>query len=198
MKKFVKLFILSVALFATPAYSQGQNPLASVITMTGLPKDSLILIPPTNLQAFLQNGTDYIHLTWLAPQDSNFTVPVGLLGYNLYRDSVLISFIAIPETEYYDMNLLPDEFIYQVSALYDLSYYGYPGETGESSYDGPVIINTYYLYELPFHEYFYTGNFETNMWVADTINWHIAAQSGNIAPCAEFSSAPFNPIMLSL
>jgi len=190
MKKFIKLFILSVAFIATTVCSRGQNPSASVITIHGLSRDSLILIPPTNLQAVIPLYTNYIHLTWLAPQGNKFSVPDGLLGYNLYRDSVLISFIATPETEYYDLNLLPDEYIYHVSALYDLSSYGYPGETGESPYDGPVIIDTYYAKWLPFDENFNMGLFIVNQWVADTLNWHINAQSSNMTPCAEFSSTP--------
>lgn len=156
-------------------------------------QDTLNLEPPTNLQAVVPPMTDYAHLTWDAPVDSTTgEVPVGLLGYNITRDGEVIASIDHPETEYYDLNLFNPTYTYQLSAVYDLTLYGFPGETGESPFAGPVSVYLGTEFQLPFTEEFTTGMFETNMWTPDgpydDDNWQIAGQYGNPAPCAYFTN----------
>lgn len=156
-------------------------------------QDTLNLLPPTNLQVVVPAMTDYALLTWNAPVDSaTGEVPQGLLGYNIYRDDEVIASIDHPETEYYDLNLINPTYTYQVSAVYDLTLYGFPGETGVSPFAGPVIIYLNTAHELPFTENFTTGLFETNMWTDDgpygDNNWQIAGQTGNPAPGTYFTN----------
>jgi hypothetical protein len=119
------------------------------------------------------------------------SVPSNLLGYNLYRDDVLRVYVQHPQTEYFDLNLAPGTYSYHVTAVYDLTPYGFAGQTGESMIEGPVDVTVTYGYELPFVENFNTGLFETNQWTVDGANWRIAGQVGNPLPSAEFY---FNPV----
>jgi hypothetical protein len=161
-----------------------------IIVMSLSAQDPLNLIPPANLQGENPPQTDYAHLTWEEPVDSiTSTTPAGLLGYNIYRDGEIIGSIDVPALEYFDLNLNLITYIYHISAVYDLTFYGVPGETGESALEGPVEVTLCCLPELPFIENFTTGVFETNQWTAEG-NWQIAGQMGNPAPSAEFGADP--------
>lgn len=156
-------------------------------------QDTLNLLPPVNFQVVSPPLTDYAHLTWVAPVDSTTgELPLGLLGYNIYRDSAVIGSIDHPETEYYDLNLMNPYYTYHVSAVYDLTFYGFPGETGESPLAGPVILYMGTEYFLPFIENFATGVFTSNRWTTDgpigDCNWQIDGQGGNPAPSAYFTN----------
>ncbi len=116
---------------------------------------------------------------------------MGLIGYNLYRDNELAAYVEHPTTEYFDLNLMPATYSYHVTAVYDLTPYGYAGQTAESMIEGPIDVEVYFGYELPFTENFNTGLFETNQWtVTGGDNWRIAGQVGNDAPSAEFYYSP--------
>ena len=114
----------------------------------------------------------------------------NLLGYNIYRDNAKIAYVAKPNLEYFDLNLEPKTYSYHITAVYDLTPYGFAGQTGESMIEGPISVNVIYGYALPFVENFTTGVFETSKWTADQ-NWRIAGQAGNPAPSAEFT---YNPV----
>ncbi len=114
----------------------------------------------------------------------------NLLGYNIYRDDAMVAFVPKPNLEYFDLNLAPATYKYHITGVYDLSMYGFPGQTAESMIEGPINVDVVYGYELPFTETFTTGVFETNQWTVNGNNWHIAGQTGNPAPAAEFSYAP--------
>ena len=117
-------------------------------------------------------------------------VPSNLLGYNIYRDDALTAYVEKPALEYYDLNLAPATYSYHITAVYDLTPYGFAGQTGESMIEGPVEVSIIYGYDLPFVENFNTGLFETNQWTADGANWRIAGQAGNPAPAVEFFYSP--------
>jgi hypothetical protein len=85
----------------------------------GLPE----LDPPTNLEAIV--AVNDVILTWDAP------VTEELLGYNVYRDEVLITPSPITETTYTDLVVPAGTHLYGVSAVYD---------SGESGKAGPVQV----------------------------------------------------------
>ena len=168
-----------------------------------LAQDTLVMLPPQNLQGFSPDQTDYVKLNWEAPA----FVPPAILhrsglsvmdttevltGYNIYRDSILIGTVGSDTLQYFDLEpvfVFPNE--YHVSALYDLTAYGYPGETGESEWEGPVFVTLVSCQcDLPFREEFTTGLFTTNQWEPGEGNWVIAGQEGNPVPCAEFTYSP--------
>ena len=69
-------------------------------------------------------------------------VPDGLIGYNVYRDGMFIAFVSGPDTTwYYDLNLDPDNYEYAVTAKYDLTDYGFPGQFDESMIEGPETVS---------------------------------------------------------
>lgn len=154
-------------------------------------QETPILAPPTNFQGANPPSTDFVVLTWDMPVDAiSGATPEGLMGYNVYRDGEIIAELNYLETMYDDLDLLMISYVYHISAVYDLTGYGFPGETGESELEGPVEVTLCCMNVLPFNEYFLTGLFETNQWETDAENWHIAGQMGNAAPCAEFNSLP--------
>lgn len=119
-------------------------------------------------------------------------VPDNLIGYKLYRDTENITYIPYngeDTTYYWDPGLEPLCYEYDVTAVYDLTPYGFPGDTGESMYEGPKEICVEYGPDLPFVEDWSTGSFETNLWTAGE-NWSINGQTGNPEPGAEFNWDP--------
>jgi hypothetical protein len=154
---------------------------------------SRFLFPPRNISGETPAMTDYCHITWEAPEDPQNpgqAVP-GITGYKIYRNQVFIAYATSDTNEYYDLDLVPVNYSYHVTALYDLTPYGFEGQTGESMIAGPVEVSVIYGYELPFVENFNTGLFETNQWTVEgNNNWRISGQIGNIAPSAEFYFYP--------
>ncbi|MFC2107251.1 carboxypeptidase regulatory-like domain-containing protein [Bacteroidota bacterium] len=120
------------------------------------------------------------------------SVPTNLLGYNLYRDMDVIAYVpytGIDTSHYYDMGLEPFHYQYDVTALYDLEPYGFPGDTGESGFEGSYNAHVMYGYPLPFYESWNTGSFDLNQWTNE-INWKINGQIGQPEPSAEFKFTP--------
>jgi len=118
--------------------------------------------------------------------------PGGLVSYKLYRDADYTTPVAtIPATElqYFDLNLAPATYCYDITAYYDLTSYGYPGLFDESSKEGTACVNVNYGYPVPFMEDWTTGTFSTNQWTTEQ-NWRIAGQMGNPMPSAEFGWDP--------
>ena len=125
-------------------------------------------------------------------------IPDGLLSFNLYRDAEVIANIPYDGEDvdylynYIDNNLMPGEYAYDVSAVYNLADYGFPGETAESGWEGTVLVNVVWGNELPFFEGWDLGTFEFQGWMfnENADNWRIDDQYGNPAPSAEFTWDP--------
>ena len=77
-----------------------------------------------------------------------------------------------------------------MTAVYDLTPYGFPGETGESMEEGPAKVMVDFCYDLEFMETWALGNFDDNNWTDRRANWSINGQTGNPAPAAEFTWDP--------
>lgn len=73
----------------------------------------------------------------------------GFIGYNIYKDGNLHHYIDGNQVvTYREGPLSPGIYNYSVSAKYELSPYGYPGQFGESAHAGPVqaiITDTLYV-----------------------------------------------------
>jgi len=155
---------------------------------------SRFLWPPTNL-----TGTPFennVVLTWdkpLMPGDASYITPPGLLGYNIYRNNSLIVYLPFPDSlSYNDQELEPGTYSYLVSAKYDLTPYGFPGQEDNSSAAGPALVNVSYGLPLPFSEPWDQGSFTYNEWrfTPEQGNWIISMSEGIPPPSAEFSGAP--------
>jgi hypothetical protein len=122
-------------------------------------------------------------------------IPDNFIGYNLYRDADNIAYIPYngeDTTHYFDYELEPLCYAYDVSAVYDLTPYGFPGETGESMWEGTFDVCVEYGWPLPFVEDWNTGSFDPNLW-SHGDNWVVNGQFGNPLPCAEFK---WDPVLL--
>jgi hypothetical protein len=117
--------------------------------------------------------------------------PNDIIGYNIFKygDPVPVTYVTPTVTQFYDLNLSPGTYCYEVSALYDLSQYGFPGQIAESLKAGPACANISYCCMMPYAEDWTTGTFTTNQWSAGQ-NWRIAEQMGNPSPAAEFGWDP--------
>jgi len=111
------------------------------------------------------------------------------LSYNIYRNTQFLINVPKTTTEYWDLNLDQGTYNYQVSALYDLTIPGFPGQVGESILSANAAVNIYCCSLFPFMEDWATGQFDVNMWsVGD--NWIMDSGNGNPLPAAKFTSQP--------
>jgi len=155
---------------------------------------SLFLWPPANLAVTPDEANAF--LTWdkpSMPTDSGNITPPGLLGYNIYRNSSFIIFLPFPDSlSYNDQGLEPGTYYYEVSARYDLTPYGFPGQEDNSPPAGPVMVDIHYGHPLPFFESWDQGNFDYNEWRfrPEQGNWTIAYSKGIPPPSAEFTGNP--------
>jgi len=125
-------------------------------------------------------------------------VPDGLVSFNLYRDGVNIANVpyegqGVDEwVTYVDNNLAPACYLYDVSAVYDLTIFGFPGELGESAWNGTDEVCVVWGFELPFFEGWDNGSFEFQSWSFNdqSENWVINSDIGNPEPSAEFTWDP--------
>ncbi len=123
-------------------------------------------------------------------------VPEGLLSFNVYRDGAIIGTKdyngeGVDDViVYVDNNVMPGTYLYEVSAVYDLAQFGFPGSTGESALDGPDTVTVIWGMDIPFVEDWATGNFDFNNWATDAPNWRINSQVGDDQPSAEFTWDP--------
>jgi hypothetical protein len=147
------------------------------------------LFPPQDLTGIAPD--DAAILTWGPPGTS---VPTNLLGYNVYRDENIIAYLEhIGNWQmqgYVDEFLDPGMYDYSVTGVYDLSPYGFPGESGESMKEGPEEVIVDYCNPLEFIETWDVGGFQPNEWKTGGPNWSINGQAGNPPPVVEFTSEP--------
>ncbi len=120
------------------------------------------------------------------------STPAGLIGYNIYRDAAFIHLNPHQDSiTYYDYNLNPGTYKYEVKAKYDLTTYGFPGQTGESlgNTAGEKTVTLNCGAPLPFYEPWDLGTFIFQNW-APTGHWTMNTGIGNPAPCADFTWQP--------
>jgi hypothetical protein len=113
----------------------------------------------------------------------------NLLSYNIYRNNSFLVNVPRTATVYWDILEAPGTYCYDVSAVYDLTEYGFPGQIGESQPEGPACVENTMMQYLPFDEDWTTGQFDNNLWTAGE-NWVMDGGNGNPAPSAKFSSLP--------
>ena len=155
------------------------------------PGPKYVLYPPTNLTVNVIEACS-AYLNWDKPHDPGGTTPAGLLGYRIYRDGSLIHYNSDPDSLfYYDYVDNVGTFTDSVTAYYDLTSYGYPGQYGESA-AASVVFFTNCGQILPFFEPWTMASFIYQMWsfVPSQGNWVMNTTLGNPAPTASFSGAP--------
>jgi hypothetical protein len=155
---------------------------------------SQFLYPVLNLHGYPVENTAFI--AWekpLAATDTTLAVPNGLIGYTIMRDDSIIATLGDPDSlYYYDPGLEPGYYRYGVAARYDLTAYGYPGQTGESVAAGPLHVTISWGRQLPFFEPWDAGTFSFNEWRFNPSqgNWVIEPNEGLPSPAANFRWQP--------
>lgn len=144
--------------------------------------------PPANLAAdtSITATSGAVKLSWQIPMDclSNS------VGYHIYRGDVFIAQVPVTDTIYWDMNLMPKTYCYDITTVYDLEPYGFPaGSLGESMKAGPVCVEVIFGGDLPFFDDFSGGGFDTTLWNPGE-NWLVDEDSDNPVPAAKFKWDP--------
>jgi len=188
MKPFIYLFFTMLILA-----SAGLQAVAGGIPHQGS-RSGYTLYPPQNLAGSAVECGSYLY--WQLPQQPGGTTPPGLVGYYIYRNGMQYFYIPDGATLiYYDyMVELGVNYTYSVTARYDLTAYGQPGQFGESAPSGPVTISINCDIVLPFQEYWDQGTFAFNNWqfTPSQLNWSVSTSLGNPLPTAMFSGLPVN------
>jgi hypothetical protein len=131
---------------------------------------------------------DSNYLVICPPLDDSGTIPQNTLGLNLYRDDEFIAYYPYPpwpdiDTLEVALDLLPGVYEYACNAVYDLTPYGYPGETSESDFVATECLIRY-GHSLDFVETWESG-LGTNNWSADD-HWFQSNLFGNPVPSVTF------------
>ncbi|MCX6305232.1 MAG: carboxypeptidase regulatory-like domain-containing protein [Bacteroidetes bacterium] len=120
------------------------------------------------------------------------STPVGLVGYNIYRDGAFIHRNPHQDSiTYYDYGRDPGTYKYEVKARYDLTSYGFPGQFGESlgNTAGEKTVTLNCGAPLPFYEPWDLGTYLFQNW-SPVGHWTMNTGIGNPAPCADFTWQP--------
>ena len=131
-------------------------------------------------------------------------VPDGLISFNVYRNGEFLANVPYEGqlsdeyVTYVDNMVDPGTYLYDVSAVYDLSIFGFVGETGESMWEGTDTVEVVWGNELPFFEGWDQGTFDFQNWKTFGENWSINSQVGNNEPAAEFSWDPLQELDYSV
>ena len=116
----------------------------------------------------------------------------GLLGFNIFRDGDSIMNVPFVPGQGNITYAVDEPGInshhYCASAVYDLTYWGYPGQTAQSA---TVCDSVFVAYgnSIPFTEEWNSGDFEFNHWYADAY-CVVDNSTGNPAPSAVFNTIP--------
>lgn len=151
---------------------------------------SQFLYPPDSLTVTPTECTAYI--AWKKPDDP--VAQSGLIGYNIFRNGSFIHSNDHPDSlNWYDLNLNPGNYLYGVTARYDLGVYGFPGQPGESLRLNDSVADTVHCgFPVPFNESWNQGNFNFHNWTfqPEQGNWGIGNGLKTTDPCADFHGLP--------
>ncbi len=130
-------------------------------------------------------------LEWKKPVTINGDPP-GLSGYNIYVQGQLLHHNPDKDSlSYIDAGRDPGYYTYEVKAVYDLTPYGFPGQTAESlgNSGGSQTVRLMCGMPLPFFEPWDEGSFSQNNWQYND-HWTVNPNQGISAPCADFQWDP--------
>jgi type IX secretion system substrate protein len=148
------------------------------------------LYPPENIH--LNDSNFLIWQTPRAPWPTRDSIPVNLLGFNIYKNGELLEWIpySTGDSTIYNATStwLPCNYLISVTGVYDLGPLGYPGQQGESYMQNtPIGLQFDLGKELPLIEDWESMGFDTNNWEVQCSNWKLVADQGNPSPCVQFN-----------
>jgi hypothetical protein len=125
--------------------------------------------------------------------DAPAAAPV-LLGYNIFRNGLLLVYWPYPDSlEYYDYNLAPATYHYTVDAKYNVNPYNPPSFVDTSMRAKPSAAVTIVCgYPLPFFEPWDQDSFTYQQWTfsPNQGHWSLTTALGDPLPCADFTWQP--------
>jgi hypothetical protein len=156
------------------------------------------LFPPENLAAI--EYLDTISLSWSPPSGSwdsgksTDDYPDAMTGY-IIKYEANNTYLEFPvddplDTTYNFVKPNCDTAYLTVTAVYDLSDYGYPGENFESFPAGPLVFNSSGPIEDEFFEDWSTMSFYRNCWNVGGNGISIIAGEGNPGPALVYENPP--------
>ncbi|MCX6305273.1 MAG: T9SS type A sorting domain-containing protein [Bacteroidetes bacterium] len=175
------VFMMIMATISGPSRGQATRPDNNLYT----------LYPPLNFAGSMVECSSYLH--WQKPQLPGGNTPAGLAGYYLYRDGALCHYISGSDTlNFYDYDIEYGIHAYTITANYDLTTYGVPGQFGESPPAGPISMIQNCDITLPFYELWDAGTFAFQNWrfVPGQGNWSMDVTQGNPLPAVVFTGIP--------
>lgn len=149
------------------------------------------LFPPTDLTV-TNIDCSCAYLRWNKPKNTGGTTPLGLIGYRIYCNGDLINYVSEPDTlHYFDYIDIYGTYKDSVTAYYDLTVYGYPGQFGEST--GSTLTYEFDCSAtMPFFEPWDNDSFTYQNWsfLPSQGNWMMNSYYGNPLPAASFTGMP--------
>jgi hypothetical protein len=187
MKSIYRLLIGVIVLFITTTGTFAQ----SIMQFQPFPQGTTyVLYPPTNLTIIPIDCA--VILQWDKPHNTGGATPLGLIGYRIYCNGTLIHYLSDPDSlTYYDYTDAYGTYTDSVTAWYDLTVYGYPGQFGES-----IGVSSDYILDcsatMPFSEPWDQDSFMYQLWsfVPSQGNWMLSTNVGNPLPTAAFTGTP--------
>jgi hypothetical protein len=165
------------------------------------------LFLPENLTGIEDDDT--LRFTWSPPTGSwdakapKHRYPDALTGYILrYESGNIFKQYEINgplDTSFRMHRLTCDSVSVSVTAVYDISEYGFPGESIESQPAGPVIFNAFNPISDEFSEDWSSMSFYRNCWTSEGYGMAILADQGNPGPALIFQNinVPYQAFLIS-
>ena len=131
---------------------------------------SSYLHPPQNFTTEYTYNTDEVQVSFTPPDIVSSDTSYNPLSFNIYMDNSIANNIPYQGQPADDTikiifdSINPGTHTFKASALYELSAYGYPGDTAESMFTNIDTHEIEYGYPLPFFEGWEITDFQFNKW----------------------------------
>lgn len=146
---------------------------------TCVPFTSSYLPPPVNLTATPSDTG--VWFTWQTPVSAS-----EIVSYNIYSNEGVIANVPVTVTSwFYELEF--GEACIDVTAIHNISIYGFPGLLAESIKESACGF-VYTGFDIPFTENWTSGTTTLNKWSVGS-NWSITGQVGSEAPSVKYQGA---------
>ncbi len=151
---------------------------------------SSYLYPPQNFTTEYTYNTDEVLATFTPPAIVSSDTDYNPLSFNIYVDnSIFVNSPYQGQPVNDTIKVILDDIslgthTFKASALYDLTVYGYPGDTAESMVTSSDTQNVRYGFVLPFFEGWKVPDFQINNWSHSNSSgpWLFDTAEGNPTP----------------
>lgn len=133
---------------------------------------------PDSLEYTYAANTDEIYLQWLSPDTQDSVALENLLLFVVYKNDSVQTYVPYNNQDtnrvYFCIldSLPPENSLFKVTALYDIGFLGYPGDSAESEPISTDTVQINYGFQLPFNENWDVANFNYNQWTTTGGNTH--------------------------